>query len=360
MEYITKKWAEQNAKQEGEKNLKTRRIIKYCFVKKKKNFNDVLTNVTRICIFERRSFLQWPHALEVLWALQLRALCARCDATASAAISWGHCAWSPRGARLGHWAGKGSSLGFASLSQWIFPGAQQAESYSTCQWVVTAHTGRWFLTYIQILGVFPLSHHHRLTTGVSMQSLGHCLQSRKGPFAAEAPSLVSWQSTQLPKGALEVLAVADSSTSRLQGWTIYLCFLLPSTQMHSVILLSLIIPFLIPSCQLNQPNSTRGWYFLFHNCLTVFLSMSSWQFFALQISERKVAHFTGNCNCFPGGFVSSAYRKAETKQADLSWQDEVMEEQAIHFMDSSLRTINAFWLCLSHCQQSAFCSSWCC
>lgn len=88
--------------------------------------------------------------------------------------------------------------------------------------------------------------------------------------------------------------------------------------MPSVFLFSLIIPLLIPSCQLNQPNLTWGWYFLFHNCFTVFLSLSSWQFFALQISERKDARFTGNSNRFPEGFVYSAYRKAETKQADLS------------------------------------------
>lgn len=88
--------------------------------------------------------------------------------------------------------------------------------------------------------------------------------------------------------------------------------------MPSVFLFSLITPLLIPSCQLNQPNSTWGRYFLFHNCFTVFLSMSSWQFFALQISERKDVRFTGNSNRFPESFVYSAYRKAEIKQADLS------------------------------------------
>lgn len=98
--------------------------------------------------------------------------------------------------------------------------------------------------------------------------------------------------------------------------------------------------------------------------MTVWLSSSLCplgSFFALQISEkRKAAHFTGNSTRFPEGFVYSAYRKAETKPADLSWQDQVMEVQAIHFMDSSQRTINAFWLCLSHSQQSAFCPSRCC
>lgn len=44
---------------------------------------------------------------------------------------------------------------------------------------LTVNTGRWFLIYIQILGVFPLPHHRRPTIGVSTQSLGHWL---KVPF----------------------------------------------------------------------------------------------------------------------------------------------------------------------------------
>lgn len=314
--------------------------------------------------FLKEELLAVPHAFEVLWALQLRALCAHCDATASAAISWGHCAWSP--AEPGWHTELGSStacLGQAHL-QALLP--CHNEFFLATVGRVLEHmsvssdcTYCWVISHIQILGVFSLSHHHRVTSAVSMQSLGHWLQSRKVPLCWGSISCVLAEHTTSQR-SLEGLAVSDSSSKRLKGWTIYFCFLLQSTQIYSVILFSLIIPFLIPSCQLNQPNSTWGRYFLFHNCLTVFPSLSSWQFFPWQISERKAAHFTGNSNCFPEGFVYSAFKTAETKQADLSWQNEEMEVQAIHFMDSSLRTINAFWLCLSHCQQPAFSPRRCC
>jgi len=45
----------------------------------------------------------------------------------------------------------------------------------------------------------------------------------EGPFHSEAESIVSWHSNHqsccwLPSGALEGLAVFDSSTGRLKGW----------------------------------------------------------------------------------------------------------------------------------------------
>lgn len=112
---------------------------------------------------------------------------------------------------------------------------------------------------------------------------------------------------------------------------------------------------LYPYCS-HPANSTSqirlgdSYFRSFHNCFTVFLTMSSCLFFALRISETKDAHFTRNSSHFPGGFVDSDRDEASfLSETDLSWQDQVMEVQAIQFTNSSLRTLNAFWWCLSRC-----------
>lgn len=128
------------------KNLKTRTIIKFLFYKS--FFTDVVTNATRICIFEGRNLLQWPHALRYLEPFST-GLCVLTAVPQPLQPSRGD---SEPGHRESQ-AGKGSSLGLLPCHNEFFFWGTAGRILQHLP--MTLNIGRGFLAHIQILSVCP-------------------------------------------------------------------------------------------------------------------------------------------------------------------------------------------------------------